>query len=140
MINEIRDLPSRAQSYSNPQIWRPVAELLYRGFTDNFATASTAGGVPWPPRKSKRAGNPLLILTSLLIRSVGGQAASIFAADAFSLTLGVIGRQVPYAAIHNEGTATMPQREFLDVDADTRDEAAAVFLDDFTQHLFPAVT
>jgi phage gpG-like protein len=140
MLLEIRELPTRAQTFPSIEAWRSVAEILYEGFTDNFAKSAAANGTPWPPRKSTKAMNPLLILTSLLIRSVGGHAESIYEADPFSLTLGVVGQRVPYAAIHNEGTGTTPQREFMDVTELVRDNATEKYLDAYSEHLFPRVT
>lgn len=139
MIAELRGLERRATSYASIDVWRPIAELLYEGFTNNFATATDADGNPWKPRKSKKAANPLLILTSLLIRAVGGQTSSIYDAQPFELSLGVDGGGVPYAAIHNEGSRIMPQREYLNVPEGVRDEAAEKFVDDYTMYLFPQV-
>ena len=140
MIEELRGLPTRAQGFASIDMWRRVADLLYEGFTDNFARAADAEGNPWPPRKSKKATNPLLILTGLLIRSVGGHGESIYSAKPMGLTLGVVGDRVPYAAIHNEGTDRMPQREYMNVSAGVEHAAADAFVDSYTAHLFPPQT
>jgi len=137
MIAELRELPNRAQGFASLDMWKPVADLLYEGFTDNFARSADADGNPWAPRKSNKAANPLLILTGLLIRSVGGHGESIYAAKPMSLTLGVVGARVRYAAIHNEGTDTMPQREYMNVSAGVEHAAAEKFTDPYTAHLFP---
>lgn len=137
MIAELRGLQTKATSYQSVEAWRPVAEILYEGFTDNFARATDADGNPWAPRKSKKAKNPLLILSSLLIRSVGGQAESIYDAQPFELTLGVDGGGVAYAAIHNQGGKTMPQREYLNVPEAVRDAGAERFIDGYSEFLFP---
>jgi phage gpG-like protein len=136
MVDELRATGRRAEGFNSIQVWEKVAELLYEGFTDNFARAADADGNPWPPRKSKKRANPLLILTSLLIRSVGGQAASIFDAKPFELAVGVVGTEVPYAAIHNEGGRVMPQREYLNVTGEVEDKATEVFLAAYTEHFF----
>lgn len=140
MIDELKGVDRRAQTFGSIDVWKAVAEILYEGFTDNFARASTADGDPWPPRKSTKRRNPLLILTSLLIRSVGGQAESIYAAQPYELVLGVDGSGVKYAAIHNEGSERMPQREYLNVNEEVRDQAAEVFVDEYSNWLFPQAT
>lgn len=137
---ELRGIDARARSFSNVNVWRGIAEILYEGFTDNFARAATAEGEPWRPRRSKKAQNPLLILSSLLIRSVGGQAESIYMASPMELILGVDGGAVKYAAIHNEGSGDMPQREYLNVPEAVRDQGAEKFVDAFSEHLFPKVS
>ena len=139
MLAELDQVANRATTFGNIDAWTPVAEILYEGFTDNFARAATAEGVPWPPRKSRKALNPLLILTGLLIRSVGGKAESIYAAHPYELILGVDGSGVKYAAIHNEGSERMPQREYLNVNEETSNRAAEVFVDQYSLHLFPPV-
>lgn len=137
MIAELRGLERRAAAFASVDVWKRVAEVLYEGFTDNFATRSNAEGEPWKERKSKTAKNPLLILSSLLIRSVGGHASSIYDAQPFELTLGVDGSGVEYAAIHNEGSGRMPQREYLNVNEGTRARAAELYVEEFSKQLFP---
>ena len=89
--------------------------VIEHGFTDNFARSATADGQSWPPRKSKRGKNPLLILTGALIRSVGGQAPGhVERVGDLSLELGT---NLPYAGVHEFGYPgrNIPARPYLDV-------------------------
>jgi hypothetical protein len=62
---EVKDLSAPLQT---------ARDIIERGFADNFASQSTAEGVAWPPRKSKRFNHPLLLLTGTLKKAATGES------------------------------------------------------------------
>ena len=98
--------------------------ILQEGFTDNFALSRAPDGTPWAARKDTKAQNPILILTSELLRSVGGQTGdSIERIDDTVLTLGTKDKK---AAFHEHGTKHMVARPFMGVDESKLDDCEEV--------------
>jgi phage gpG-like protein len=107
------------------QLLKPIAR---QQFNRNFATASTADGRKWPPRKDKKK-HPLLILTGKMKNSIVVGDGGFEDRGPNHLTLGIDSGSVPYASIHNDGGTRMPQRAYAEVNDPTVDEMDEVFTD-----------
>ena len=115
----------------NAPALREIADDFREMIAQQFASEGSAGGTPWPPRKSVGAArrfaqsgrgiaSPLLVRTGALRDSlIGlGAAGNVEEIDARSLTLGT---RVPYAIFHQLGTRRMPARPII-VLSDARTE------------------
>lgn len=99
---------------------RPVIDecvpILRQSVRDNFTSSASPDNVGWVPRKKIGDGHPLLVESGDLMQAaVGTGSGSVSEADDRSVTIGVKGDVIRYAAIHNFGGVTrpMPQREFM---------------------------
>lgn len=130
--NHFDEIIDRMNRLSFRPILSKIRELLLSEIGLNFYTH---GHGTWPPRKHEGDGHPLLILTQALLKAATGIGpGTIEEYTDKSLTIGVSGDVIPYAAIHNFGGETgrpghrfiMPKREYMTV----RDEVG-----DFCQEL-----
>lgn len=105
--------------------------VLQQGVREGFnSSADPETGASWPPRKVEGDGHPLLVDTGKMMQAAtGGGAGGIKEVDGRSLTIGVRGSSVPYASIHQEGSARMPQRRFLSASEKTLDECGDLIAD-----------
>ena len=107
-----------------------VGEKLKEGFTDNFAKSRAPDGTPWAPRKSKKAKNPLLILTAAMIRSVGTTAPGHI--ESYGDDAGILGTSDFKAGFHQFGTRYMSKRPFLDVTEQVLDQCTEIVANGIT--------
>ena len=76
-----------------------TANFRKQGFEDETV-------IPWQPRKKReRAGRGILIKSGRLRRSISFRKKGKWSV--------VIGTDVPYAKVHNEGSRKMPKRQFI---------------------------
>jgi phage gpG-like protein len=93
-----------------------LVDLAQQSVIKNFEGSESPDGRPWPPRKIKGDGHPLLIDTGTLFGAATGLGfGGIVEVGRREAEIGVSGAAVPYAAIHNNGgeTRPMPQREYM---------------------------
>lgn len=110
-------LASRMDSFDwAPTLGGDVKREVLQGIRDNFTSSRSPDGKRWKPRKHKGDGHPLLIDTGRMMQAAtGGGAGRIQQVDGAELTVGVNTSSVKYAGYHNDGTKTLPQREYMGV-------------------------
>jgi phage gpG-like protein len=106
---KIQDMVKRLQNVKQT-IPIQLANLGQNFFSRAFQASKSPTGIQWPARKNetkKTQGKHLLVKT-------GNLRASIYhSIRSYSWSEIKWGTDVPYAKYHNEGTDTIPQREFM---------------------------
>jgi phage gpG-like protein len=110
--------------------------IVYQSVRDNFTSSATPEGDDWPPRKHIGDGHPLLIDTGAMLQAaVGTGPGRIQEVGSHEAMVGVSGGTIPYAAIHNYGTAKMPQREFMGIDEAAEQACEDAIADYVLEHI-----
>lgn len=91
---------------------RKVAVLMATSTKKNFERSSAPDGTPWPPLKRGQR-KPLIKSGALMAAATSAFAAGRSRGDDFVYEV-----DTPYGSFHQEGTRTIPKREFLGVSED----------------------
>lgn len=132
-VGHMDDVAESIEQMQFAPMLEEIVPIIQEGQTDNFAMSRAADGTPWSPHKNPKAMNPLLILTSALVQSVGGQSGdSIVRVTDTSLEVGTKDKK---AAFHEYGTVHMDARPFIDVTEDTLQACEDVLAERFGELL-----
>lgn len=113
------------------------AVVMKQSVRDNFTSSASPDGSDWPPRKHIGDGHPLLIDTGAMLQAAtGGGAGAIEIIQDREVAVGVDGRIIPYASIHNFGAGSMPQREFAGLRPEHEDVCNEIVADGIMQEVF----
>jgi len=130
----LADSAQQLESADLSPFWESTARpMVLQNVRDNFTSSVSPDGEEWPARKQIGDGHPLLMETGDLMQSaVGGGAGHINQVAPREL---VLGTNEEKALWHTEGTANMPDRQFMGA-SEATEEAIGEELADF---LLPAV-